>query len=334
MKTQTLTRGRRPATLLAALLLPLAAAAAEFHLIAGATTITPPGAAGPITMWGFALDPDFGGDGVVTVPGPILEMPFTDATLTIHLRNTLAEPVSLVIPGQSAVMNPVRFADAQGRLRVRSFTHETPPGQTRTYVWTDFRPGTFLYQTGTHPAVQVQMGLYGAVTKDAGPGLAYPGEPYDHELILVYSEIDPALHADVASGNYVPFGDPTTQRTSTIDYEPKFFLINGQPYENLMPALPAGSVGQRVLIRFLSASLESHAPMLLGTRMRVIAEDGSKYPHARDHYAVLLPAAKTLDVIVTPPAAGPYPLLDRRLNLTNGGGPAPGGMLRVLLVAP
>ena len=31
-------------------------------------------------------------------------------------------------------------------------------------------PGTYLYHSGTHPAVQVQMGLYGALTKNAVDG--------------------------------------------------------------------------------------------------------------------------------------------------------------------
>ena len=36
-------------------------------------------------------------------------------------------------------------------------------------------PGTYLYQSGSHPAVQVQMGLYGGVTSDAAAGEVYSG---------------------------------------------------------------------------------------------------------------------------------------------------------------
>jgi FtsP/CotA-like multicopper oxidase with cupredoxin domain len=57
-----------------------------------------------------------------------------------------------------------------GSGRVVSMTAETPPGGTQEYLFTGLKPGTFLYESGTHQAVQVQMGLYGAMTKDAAAG--------------------------------------------------------------------------------------------------------------------------------------------------------------------
>jgi len=48
------------------------------------------------------------------------------------------------------------------------------------------------------------MGLYGSVKKDYGAGEAYPGVTYSSELALLYSEIDPALHALVSGGTYDP----------------------------------------------------------------------------------------------------------------------------------
>jgi len=136
---------RVPAALLTGLAVSASvAAAAEFHLVAGETDkLMPDGVT--VAMWGFAFDPDFGGDGVVTVPGPRLVVPPGDTTLTVHVKNTLPDPVSIIIPSQMAVLTPVKFTDAQGRDRVRSFTHETAPGATGTYTWSSFRPGTHLY---------------------------------------------------------------------------------------------------------------------------------------------------------------------------------------------
>ena len=65
------------------------------------------------------------------------------------------------------------------------------------------------------------MGLYGAVTKDAvaaaGPAEVYDGVPYDNEVVLFYSDVDPvhnaavaepatctSLHADPLPGPVVP----------------------------------------------------------------------------------------------------------------------------------
>ena len=93
--------------------------------------------------------------------GTNLSVPPGESTLTINLTNNLSVPVSMVIPGLMTAMNPTFVGG-----RVMSFTTETAPGATATYTWNNVNPGTYLYLSGTNPAVQVQMGLYGAVKKD------------------------------------------------------------------------------------------------------------------------------------------------------------------------
>lgn len=313
------------------------ASAADFYLRAEALTKNMPDPDGgpdvPVPMWGFALDDSFEGTELeaADVPGPRLVVPPGDTTLTIHLDNNLLVPISIVIRGQTATMTPTFFTDDQGRQRVYSFTHETPAGNATevTYTWTGLKPGTYLYHSGTHPQVQVQMGLYGGVTKDAAAGEVYSGIPYDEEVVLLYSEIDPVLHEQVNDGSY-----GTTGMTSTIDYNPKYSLINGEPYTASTAPLLAGNAGDSVLIRFLNAGLRTHAPLLLGSRLRVIAEDGNLYPYSRDRCSLELPAGQTRDAIVVFSTAGTYPVYDRTLSLTNAGGSSPGGMLRFLEVGP
>ncbi len=319
--------------------------AAEYWLRADATTVGMPSGSAtplatdvPVTMWGFAPATVAGpGTAPVTVPGPRLVVPAGDTTLTIHLYNNLPSPVSIVVPGQTATMVPVKFADPQGRQRVRSFTHETPSGTLTTpvnYTWTNLRPGTYLYQSGTHPAVQVQMGLYGSMTSNAvdglvaGSGQAYPGVAYDNETVLLYSEIDPALHAAVAGGTYGSVAYP-----STVNYAPKYFLVNGAPYNSGAAALAAGNIGQQTLLRILNAGLQTHVPLLQGMNMRLVAEDGRAYAYPKEQYSVLLPAGKTVDAVIVPTgtAAATYAVYDRRLSLTNGAAPG-GGMFTLLAV--
>ena len=100
----------------------------------------------------------------VTVPGPRIVVPPATRRSRIVLTNCLPdEPTSIVIPGQPFAAAPVRNADG----RVRSMTPETASRTAREpYTFTGLKPGTFLYQSGSHQAVQVQMGLYGAMTKD------------------------------------------------------------------------------------------------------------------------------------------------------------------------
>lgn len=295
--------------------------AAVYDLKADTVTIDIGGVLVP--MWGFGLlaDPD------VSVPGPALGVTGPDTSLTINLTNNLPDPVSIVIPGQPAVLNPVWFTDGQGRSRVRSFTGEILPGATGSYTWTNLKPGTFIYQSGSHPAVQVQMGLYGGLKVDSAAGLAYPGVPYDAEVAIFYSEIDTALHAAVNDGSY---GTPAYP--STIDYNPEYFLVNGLPYSAAVAPLPAGNINENVLLRFFNAGLKSHAPTLLNHYLTLVAEDGNPYPFTGRRYSMLLAAGKTMDALFVPTAPGTYPVYDHRHNLTTAGLPD-GGMLAYLEVA-
>ncbi len=324
-------------------------ASVDVYLKAGVTTKTINGAA--IAMWGFAqcTDGTFASCGAVSVPGPALTATEGDA-LNIHLRNDLTgpftEPVSIVIPGQITAMNPV-WIDGLGNVvstgsrlpgdvtsRVRSFTAETPVGGTSTYTWSNVKSGAYIYQSGTHPAVQVQMGLYGVLeVLPVTPARAYedPSTAYDARVALLFSEIDPALHNAVATGTYGPPAGPG-RMTSTVNYNPAYFLINGEPYTAGLAPIPAGLPGQKVLVRFLNAGLESKVPTLQNQYMTVIAEDGNLYPNPKEQYSVFLPAGKTLDAIMSSASAGYIPVYDRMLNLTSG--PAsPGGMLRYLEIA-
>ena len=293
--------------------------AAEYWLWAGATTKTmPPTTEFPtgevITMWGFALDTTNsftdGLNGTVEVPGPMLIVP-PGETLTVHLYNDgLLEAVSIVIPGQIAALTPARNPDD----RVRSFTTETQSGTEQVYDWTNMKTGTYLYQSGTHPAKQVQMGLYGAVKVGDYPGV-------DNEVLLLYSEIDPALH-----------DPPATAKP--LNYKPEYFLINGEPYPNAAPIIDHSVVtNENVLIRFLNAGLKTHVPTLLGGYMTVIAEDGNLYPYPKEQYSVSLPAGKTVDALWVPATDGTYPVYDARHYLTSAGAPE-GGMLVKLEVGP
>jgi FtsP/CotA-like multicopper oxidase with cupredoxin domain len=305
-----------------------------------------------IPMWGFAEDP--GGNcfrttpisarrispdclnPVAMVPGPRLNLG-TDLNLSINVTNLLPnDPVSLIIPGQempySAANNgPTWVGGGRGPrpgagARVRSFGREAgPDGGRQLYRWTTtrnnpFQTGTYIYHSGTHPQVQVQMGLYGAVTRDAIPGFeAYAGIPFDEERDLFFSEIDPVLHASVAGGTF---------SGSTLDYHPKYFLINGQPFNSLLPDPCLNSTGldqgDRILLRLYNAGLREFAPMMIGSHFDMVAEAGKAYPFKRTQYQTLLVPGSTKDVIVTPGYDGTFNIIDRRLNLTNdmatGGG--------------
>jgi FtsP/CotA-like multicopper oxidase with cupredoxin domain len=289
---------------------------------------------------------------VASSPGPQLTVTPGQTVVRVRVVNLLSaaaggENISLVIPGQAMPFhaNPGPTwtdgtvgsnAGTPGDRRVRSFGRETlVDGGRRAYQWRDsqsttLKDGTYLYHSGTHPQVQVQMGLFGAITRDAAAGQAYgPDSDYDNQAIVLYSEIDPVLHDAVTTGTY-----GTTGPTSTFAYSPQYYLVNGEAFD---PADIAGAtisglaVGDRTLLRLLNAGLQTHSAALQGLRLNIIAEDGNVYPAARDEQSALLAPLKTRDAILTPMREGTYALYDGQLNLSNTDGSA-GGMLSFLEV--
>lgn len=188
---------------------------------------------------------------------------------------------------------------------------------TGTYSWPTLKSGSYLYHSGSHVQLQVHMGLYGAMVQDAGTcnspaPCAYSDASYDAQEVLVFSEIDPALHDPM----------PKPANATVNGYRPQFFLVNGEPYDGTAPAAIA-SGGDNVLLRLINAGIDNRSVQLLGGHFQVLAEDGRRLPTTKSQANALLPAAKSLDVMFTPTASGTYPLFDRRGKLVNG--PVHGG---------
>lgn len=298
------------------------AATVERYLKAGPASVA--GAPG-VPMWGFAECDSTFTCGPTTVPGPRINAVAGD-TVIIHLLNTLTVPTSVVVPGQrgGGLGSPVPLAGN----RTQSFGPEAAAATgTAVYTWSAVKAGTYLYQSGTLPSVQVPMGLYGAlVVTDSGGGPYAGVAPTADEELLLFSEVDPVQNAAVDAAGAV-IGD----YPSTVNYNAAFFLINGASYPSAALNLAVGS-GGRVLLRLLNTGLRSHIPAIVGLDMTLIAEDGNRYPTNRTQSQALLPAGKTLDAIVAlPTTARSWPLYDRLLALTNDGQPG-GGMLAYLVV--
>jgi len=346
--------------LMATLLLASAPAlAAEYWLRAETLNMTMPDS-NVVAMWGFAkCDASYSICELPTVPGPALDVPAGDTSgLTVNLLNTLPEPVSIVINGQamptalSPTSAPVWTDGSSGprtsrTQRVRSFTHEAAArvgtgvsavDGSATYTWPAIKPGTYLYQSGTHPQVQVQMGLYGAMTSDGAVNQPYAGSvAYDTAVTMLFSEIDPALHLAVAGdGVNPPTYGTAAGPTSTLNYNPEYFLVNGKGFLSGDGPLATLTAGDKVLLRLINAGLTTRVPMISNGHISVIAEDGNLLPwgnNPRQQYSVLLPAAKTIDALyvaqVVDGQDSRISIFDRRLGLINSA-MLDGGMMAYL----
>lgn len=351
-----------------------AAHAKAYYLQAQRTVINYDGT--DVPMWAYAeCDSTYTTCGEATVPGPALTVK-ENQNLVVWVRNELTvgdntTPVpfdggmtSFTVSGMRLVANqgPVFWGaedfdpagDAAQPRRVRSMTHETAFGAQERYLWRAFagnanraselKPGTYIYHSATHPAVQVQMGLYGPLTVlPATNGDVYPLVQADASADIFYSEVDANFHNDVDSGNYDPSPASTAARTSAIDYLPTHYLVNGKPKAESVfaPTLDdpqsggtaGGSFDQTTLVRFRSAALRTHVPMVTnGEQLDIVAETAEPYyfpandPNPtkvtpRRQSTVLLPALTTADAILVGGKEGGNLIVDRAL-----GGSASGNM--------
>jgi len=264
-----------------------------------------------VKMWGFAscTDATFATCDPATAPGPQINAVTTEA-LNVHVQNTLNVPVSVMVPGQltSGDGVPASITDTRSRSRATSMTAETAAGATSTYTITSPKEGTYLYQSGSAPQLQVPMGLYGALVVT---GTAYPTTTADS--VILFSEIDAAQNArvDAAAAAGMPMGpsclskskydDPNspdyraTAYPCTIDYTPRHLLVNGGSGFELTAA-----TGDTVLLRYLNAGQSMHTPSIVGLDQGVIAEDGNLYPGLpRVQSVIMLPPNGTKDAVTT-----------------------------------
>ena len=254
-----------------------------------------------VYMWGFSE----GGD-PFQHPSPTLCVNEGD-TVTIVVNNSLSHDISLIFPGQENVLangvpsGPV-FDDGTGEL-VSLAPVAAANGGSMTYSFVASKPGTYLYESGTEPGIQVNMGLFGAlvVRPAAHPDWAYNEvvtgtityttqfNP-DEEFLLVFSEIDPMLHMAVEQG--LPY--------NMNNYTPRYWNINGrsfpdtiapngaqwlpdQPYGSLIHIYPfnddpaAGEAYHPLpaLIRYVSVGTEIYPHHPHGNHGRIIAQDGN-----------------------------------------------------------
>jgi hypothetical protein len=164
------------------------------------------------------------------------------------------------------------------------------------------------------------MGLYGGLVVNDPP--SYPGAAYSAERLLVFSEIDAVQNAaaDAAAD--------ASAYPSTIDYNPKYFLVNGVAFDATAPGAAPSRPGptRHLPVRLANAGLRTHIAAIVGLDLDVRAEDGNLYPTPRRHSAVLLPAGKTHDALAAVVDDHTYAVYDRMLDLTNDDAPE-GGML-------
>ena len=220
--------------------------------------------------------------------------------------------------------------------RVQSFGTEVPVGTPATLTWSNLKPGTYLLESGTHPSIQVPMGLYGVLVVSNAPTAAARGcaywlagatptcqVPYDAEVPQVLGEIDPVQNKTVQaavttagfnetavwSGQPGGCGDPTPTNATyhtcyppAVNYTPLYYLINGVAFNKTgaAPSLFAAATGTTTSAPATGTVLVRFVNA--GLRMHVPSILGSTTPGST--YAV-----STTGVTATPAAVSGFALI-------------------------
>jgi FtsP/CotA-like multicopper oxidase with cupredoxin domain len=224
--------------------------AIDRHTGAGTVEIELVAAAGEVSLRADQFTPVLGfhdGDGVVQVPGPLIEAEVGD-TLIVHFRNELDEPTTVHWHGLRLP------AEMDGNPMVSGVVM---PGETFEYEFVLGDAGTYWYHPHVETDRQMELGLHGPlVVRD-------PQDPeVDGERVLFIDDIE--LDEDGAIVIEPSDEDVMLGRRGNV------LLVNGRPPATV--ELQPGAHERWRLIngsngRFLRLSLD-------GRSMQVIGKDG------------------------------------------------------------
>jgi FtsP/CotA-like multicopper oxidase with cupredoxin domain len=279
-----------------------------------------------VYMWGYSS-----GNAAFQHPSPVLCVNEGD-TVTVILHNTLPYDVSIAFPGQENVLADGQPAQPQfnGTTLTTLTNVAAANGGSVTYSFVATHPGTFLYQSGTNPAIQVRMGLFGAliVRPAAGRYFAYNdatqavtsafNQATEGEVMVLQSEIDPmlsqAVETAVSNG-----GAPIVFNLN--NYHPRYWLVNGRGFPDTvapnfaswLPTQPYGALAHvqpqdasnplPYLERFLNVSSQPLPFHPHGKNGLVIGQDGQPVRGAAnedlsyERFALVAASGQTFDTL-------------------------------------
>ncbi|MEW6402907.1 MAG: multicopper oxidase domain-containing protein [Chloroflexota bacterium] len=266
-----------------------------------------------VYMWGLSSGAD-----EFQYPGPVLCVNEGD-TVSIVLHNTFNRDISLIFPGQENVL-----ADGQpdgpvfnGSDLVSLAKVAPANGGSVTYSFVASQPGTYLYQSGTDPEIQVPMGLFGAIVVRPMMGANFmynrAETEFDpnREYISLLSEVDPYLSQAMELGR--PF--------NSKNYHPRYWFINGRGFPdtiapNFASWLPGQPYGALTLlepweatlnpipaaIRYLSVGSIDYPFHPHGNNVRIVGRDGMPLENgpetlAYDKYSIPVGPGQTWDAL-------------------------------------
>ncbi len=272
----------------------LTSATSTFSLVAAPGELSTP-EGNSLYFWGYGTnDAQYSGPTLVVNQGSVV---------SVYLTNKLPVRTSILFPGQTNVT----VTTFSGGTNVGLLTREAQEaslggtgGGVVRYQFTAGAPGTYMYHSGTRPDLQIEMGLVGAlIVRPAGfdpgnvatwTGYAHPDSAFDHEFLMLLSDMDDQIHNAVELQVQAAASVPVGGLPIVADFSKRmavYWFINGrcgpdtmlpklhsslpvQPYD----CFPLFRPGEKVLMRVIGGGSDEHPLHHHGNHARLIAQDG------------------------------------------------------------
>ncbi len=254
-----------------------------------------------VTFWGYTTGCMMGSTGMI--PGPPVEIGIGD-TLNLTLTTMMAPVEPAPYPGHTIHLHGADVT--QGEDGVPEFLASTS-GDTYTWSPTAIMGGTYMYHCHQHTVKHLEMGMYGPmiVRPRNAAGTAFlnqltpdPATAYDLEQTYLFSSVDPTYHSSTAVGDSTIFAD----------YNPKYFLINGN--EGLNTGTPATtlatSTNRKVALRLIGlhsvqGTFSVRDASGNAKPFTVYVQDGRQYATPETVTSLDIAPGQRFDIIVTTP---------------------------------
>lgn len=253
-----------------------------------------------VRFWGFTES--CGGMSNGLLPGPAVEVGVGD-TLNLTLDMMMAPQEDAPYNGHTIHLHGADVPTAEDGVPE---TGAVVTGDTYTWLPTSKEAGSYMYHCHVHTVKHLEMGMYGALIvrpRDASGNFmnqitSDAATAFDYVQNYVFSTVDPAYHT--ATGDSTVFAD----------YNPKYFLINGN--EGKTTSAPAttltAAVNKKVSLRLIGIhSVNATFAIKDGAgsakSFTVWVQDGRTLPTAKTVTSLDISPGQRYDILFTTPSA-------------------------------
>lgn len=252
-----------------------------------------------VRFWGFTTN--CMGMAAGQLPGPAVEVGVGD-TLNLTLDMMMAPQEPAPYDGHTIHLHGADVPTAEDGVPE---TGAVVTGDTYTWLPTAKEAGSYMYHCHVHTVKHLEMGMYGALIvrpRDANGNFmnritSDAATAFDYVQNYVLSTVDPAYHT--ATGDSTVFAD----------YNPKYFLINGNEGKTTsapattLAAAPNKKVSLRLIgIHSVNSTFSIKDAAGNAQPFTIHVQDGRTLPTAQTVTSVDISPGQRYDIIFTTPA--------------------------------